>query len=100
VTYGSKGVHRLGFCSPLVPMLDLLIDQQIAKLNGIIAQAMKPHQDAVIRLAEVPGLRVDSAQQNELGYIRAGATVDVVSDDVREGTCVPRKAYSMCGGEG
>ena len=24
---------------------------------------MKPHQDAVIRLAEVPGLGVDSAQQ-------------------------------------
>jgi transposase len=40
-----------------------LIDQQIAQLNGLIAQAMKPHQDAVIRLAEVPGLGVDSAQQ-------------------------------------
>jgi transposase len=26
-----------------------LIDQQIAELNGMIAQAMKPHQDAVIR---------------------------------------------------
>jgi hypothetical protein len=35
-----------------------------------------------------------------VGSIRAGATVDVVSDDVREGTGVPRKAYSMCGGEG
>ena len=40
-----------------------LIDRQIAQLNGMIAQAMKPHQDAVIRLAEVPGLGVDSAQQ-------------------------------------
>jgi transposase len=40
-----------------------LIDRQIAKLNGMIGQAMKPHQDAVIRLAEVPGLGVDSAQQ-------------------------------------
>src|SRR5438477_4109324 len=29
----------------------------------MIAQAMKPHQHAVIRLAEVPGLGVDSAQQ-------------------------------------
>jgi len=29
----------------------------------MIAQAMKPHQEAVIRLAEVPGLGVDSAQQ-------------------------------------
>ena len=40
-----------------------LIDTQIAKLNGMIAQAMKPHQEAVIRLAEVPGFGVDSAQQ-------------------------------------
>ena len=40
-----------------------LIDRQIAQLNGMIAQAMKPHQHAVIRLAEVPGLGVDSAQQ-------------------------------------
>src|SRR6266436_3999959 len=40
-----------------------LIDRQIAQLNRMIAQAMKPHQDAVIRLAEVPGLGVDSAQQ-------------------------------------
>jgi len=40
-----------------------LIDTQIAKLNSMIAQAMKPHQEAVIRLAEVPGLGVDSAPQ-------------------------------------
>jgi transposase len=40
-----------------------LIDEQMAQLNGMIAQAMKSHQDAVIRLAEVPGLGVDSAQQ-------------------------------------
>jgi transposase len=40
-----------------------LIDQQMAQLNLMIAQAMKSHQDAVIRLAEVPGLGVDSAQQ-------------------------------------
>jgi transposase len=40
-----------------------LIDGQIAKLNALIAQAMKPHQEAVLRLAEVPGLGVDSAQQ-------------------------------------
>jgi transposase len=40
-----------------------LIDQQMAELNSMIARAMKSHQDAVIRLAEVPGLEVDSAQQ-------------------------------------
>ena len=36
---------------------------QIAKLDGMIAQALKPHQEAVARLAVVPGLGADSAQQ-------------------------------------
>ena len=40
-----------------------LIDEQMARLNSMIAAAMKSHQDAVMRLAEVPGLGVDSAQQ-------------------------------------
>jgi len=40
-----------------------LIDQQIEQLNRMIADAMKPQQDAVMRLAEVPGFGVDSAQQ-------------------------------------
>ena len=40
-----------------------LIDQQMERLNSMIAATMKSHQDAVIRLAEVPGLGVDSAQQ-------------------------------------
>jgi transposase len=40
-----------------------MLAQQIAKLNGMIAEAMKGDQDAVLRLAEVPGFGVDSAQQ-------------------------------------
>jgi len=40
-----------------------LLDEQIAKLNAMTAQAMHAHQDAVVRLAEVPGFGVDSAQQ-------------------------------------
>jgi transposase len=40
-----------------------VIDQQMERLNCLIAAAMKPQQEAVIRLAEVPGLGVDSAQQ-------------------------------------
>jgi len=40
-----------------------LIDGQMERLNSMIAAAMKPHQDAVMRLAEVPGFGVDSAQQ-------------------------------------
>jgi transposase len=61
LTGRAQPVHRemLGLQLERLP----LIDTQIAKLNGMIAQAMKPHQEAVMRLAEVPGLGVDSAQQ-------------------------------------
>jgi transposase len=40
-----------------------LIDQQIAQLNQEMAALLRLHQDQVQRLAEVPGLGVDSAQQ-------------------------------------
>jgi transposase len=65
-----------------------LIDTQIAKLNGMIAQAMKPHQDAVIRLAEVPGLGVDSAQQviAEVG-VKAGTFASAAEFTSWVGTC-------------
>jgi transposase len=36
---------------------------QMAKLDGMIAQALKPHQEAVARLAVAPGFGADSAQQ-------------------------------------
>ena len=65
-----------------------LIDTQIAKLNSMIAQAMKPHQDAVIRLAEVPGLGVDSAQQviAEVG-VQAGTFASAAALTSWVGTC-------------
>ena len=65
-----------------------LIDTQIAKLNSMIAQAMKPHQDAVIRLAEVPGLGVDSAQQviAEVG-VKAGTFASAAEFTSWVGTC-------------
>lgn len=40
-----------------------VLDKQIGKLDQITATALKQHQDAVIRVAEIPGLGVDSAQQ-------------------------------------
>jgi transposase len=40
-----------------------LIDEQIGQLNQEIARLLRPHQGAVERLAEVPGLGADSAQQ-------------------------------------
>ena len=40
-----------------------LIEEQSQQLNGMVAQAMQAHQDAVVRLAEVPSFGADSAQQ-------------------------------------
>ena len=40
-----------------------LIDQQIGQLDQEMADLLRPYQDQVERLAEVPGLGVDSAQQ-------------------------------------
>jgi transposase len=63
----------LGACQGLNPVYrrlvkmaleDLqLIEQQIGQLDQEIARRLREHQDAVQRLAEVPGLGVDSAQQ-------------------------------------
>jgi transposase len=40
-----------------------LLDQQIEQLDRMIASALQQHQDAVVRVAEIPGFGVDSAQQ-------------------------------------
>lgn len=40
-----------------------MLDQQIAAFDQMIAAAMRPHQDAIARLAEVPGLGTSAAQQ-------------------------------------
>jgi len=63
----------LGACTELNPIYrrlvkmaleDLqLIEQQIGQLDQEIASLLRQDQDAVERLAEVPGLGVDSAQQ-------------------------------------
>jgi len=63
----------LGACTELNPVYrrlvkmtleDLqLIEQQIGQLDQEIASLLREHQDAIQRLAEVPGLGVDSAQQ-------------------------------------
>ena len=63
----------LGACTELNPVYrrlvglaldDLqLIEQQIGQLDQEMASLLREHQDAVQRLAEVPGLGVDSAQQ-------------------------------------
>jgi transposase len=40
-----------------------LLDKQIGELDQMVATALKPHEDAVIRVAQIPGFGVDSAQQ-------------------------------------
>jgi transposase len=61
LTGSSHPMHRQMLALELKRLQ--LLDDQIAKLNSLIAQAMKAHQDTVSRLAEVPGLGIDSAQQ-------------------------------------
>ena len=63
----------LGACTDLQPVYRRLLkmaleqlqflEQQIGQLDQELASLLHPHQDAVQRLAEVPGLGVDSAQQ-------------------------------------
>ena len=63
----------LGACTELHPVYRRLlkmileelqlIDNQIGQLDQEMASLLSQHQDAVQRLAEVPGLGVDSAQQ-------------------------------------
>ena len=63
----------LGACTDLKPVYRRLVrmaleqlqllEQQIGQLDQELATLLHPHQDAVQRLAEVPGLGVDSAQQ-------------------------------------
>lgn len=40
-----------------------LLDKQIQSLDELVAGELKKHEEAVIRLAQVPGFGVDSAQQ-------------------------------------
>jgi transposase len=63
----------LGACTELMPVYRRLLkmtlehlqilEQQIGHLDQELATLLHPHQDAVQRLAEVPGFGVDSAQQ-------------------------------------
>jgi transposase len=63
----------LGACTDLKPVYRRLLkmaleqlhflEQQIGQLDHEMANLLSQHQDAVKRLAEVPGLGVDSAQQ-------------------------------------
>jgi transposase len=40
-----------------------MLDEQIRKLDQLVAKALRKHEEAVMRVAQVPGFGVDSAQQ-------------------------------------
>ena len=72
----------LGACTELTPIYRRLlkmfleelqlIDQQISQLDQELASLLSRHNDAVVHLAEIPGLGVDSAQQI-IAEVGAGA---------------------------
>ena len=78
----------LGACTELNPVYRRLIkmaleelqflEQQMGQLDQEIANLLRPHEDAVKRLAEVPGLGVDSAQQI---IAEVGPTADSFASD-------------------
>jgi transposase len=58
------GIHSVYRRLLKMALADLqFIEEQISQLDQEIATLLREHQDAVQRLAEVPGLGVDSAQQ-------------------------------------
>jgi transposase len=86
LTGSSQPMHRQMLALQLERLR--LIDEQIATLNSLVAQAMNQHQDTVIRLAEVPGLGIDSAQQiiAEVG-VTAGTFPSAAEFTSWVGTC-------------
>jgi transposase len=47
-----------------------LIESQMANLDKMMADAMKAHRDAIVRLAEFPGLGIDWATSKQSGPSR------------------------------
>jgi transposase len=78
----------LGACTELRPIYRRLlkmfleelqfIDQQISELDHELASLLSRHHDAVVHLAEIPGLGVDSAQQI-IAEVGAGAATGYFS---------------------
>lgn len=52
-------------CTLLAQHLDrvALVEQQMEQLSRLTAQQLQPHQDAILRLIEIPGIGVETAHQ-------------------------------------
>jgi transposase len=59
---GAPGPIQLEVLRLFLERLELL-DQQIQTLDKLVARTLKQHEEAVIRVAHMPGFGVDSAQQ-------------------------------------
>jgi hypothetical protein len=59
---GTPTPTHLAVLQLYLERLDVL-DRQIQTLDKLVAQELKEHQDAVTRVAEIPGFGADSAQQ-------------------------------------
>lgn len=59
---GAPAPTHLAVLQLYLERLDVL-DRQILTLDKLVAQELKEHQDAVTRVAEIPGFGADSAQQ-------------------------------------
>jgi transposase len=59
---GTPSPMQLAVLKLFMERLELL-DRQIESLDQLAAEALRPHEEAVKRVAEIPGLGVDSAQQ-------------------------------------
>jgi transposase len=91
----------LGACTELKPVYRRLLkmaleqlqflEQQIDQLNQELASLLRQHQDAVQRLAEVPGLGVDSAQQIIAEVGPAAATFSFREMSLLVGWCLSRR---------
>src|ERR1700752_4664164 len=74
-----------------------LIDEQIGQLDEEMAALLSQHQDAVKRLAEVPGLGVDSAQQIIAEVGPTAATFPTREASLLVGGCLPgRRRERRC----
>src|ERR1700757_4339399 len=63
LTGRSHPIHRQMLALQLERLR--LLEEQLHSLNSLLAQAMKAHQNTVLRLAQVPGLGIDSAHQGD-----------------------------------
>ena len=98
----------LGACTDLKPVYRRLLkmaleqlqflEEQIDRLDQELASLLHLHQDAVQRLAEVPGLGVDSAQQIIAEVGPTAATFPSGEMSVLLGWCMPRRRRE-CGRE-